>query len=230
MGCHAPPAFRLSLSATGHRQCAMVWELLCPDTIFLRSGDGGDGLDAIRVVTRSGLRWRPAILAFRPRRFLTFHVPVDLPHGAGVGSDWWAGRSICRRIAISAPTIGGGRDGLGPVRLTMHWRSHDRGNASLSRPASRFVHVFPVQRAVLEAVTPQVMPLFGGPGSRAATVNGSGPQRLQPPISRTPTACPHRGAGRKPLSFAVRDAAGQRLGAQGGIGRGCGSSHFVRPQ
>jgi len=170
------------------------WELLCPHETHA-VWDGGEGLDAIRVTGAPGQL--PSAISHFGHGVLTFHVPVIFRTEPG-----WdlmvSGPTNAPKDAI-APLSGVVETDWAPFSFTMNWRftrSAQRVGFAAGEP---FCHIYPVQRGVLEEVTPTILPLSAAPDLARRHREWSQSRGPSTAISTTPTAMPRRPAGRSSI-------------------------------
>lgn len=185
------------------------WELLCPSR-FSAVWDGGDGLDAIRVMP-DGNTTVPAISHFG-HGVLTFHVPVIFR--TEPGWDLMVGGPINLPKDAIAPLSGVVETDWTPFSFTMNWRFTRSGQRIAFEAGEPFCHVFPVQRGALEAVMPKLMPLSADPDlARRHREWSESRNAFNRDLTRPDSDA--ASAGWQKLYHRGQDAAGEQLSAQG---------------
>jgi hypothetical protein len=127
------------------------WEILCPSA-FNAIWHGSSGLDAVQV-TPASYTSAPAVSHFG-EGIMTFHVPCLFRTDPGV--DLLVQGPINRPKDALAPLTGVIETDWAPYTFTMNWKFTRPEIPVRFEQGEPFCHIFPIERAALERVEPEL--------------------------------------------------------------------------
>lgn len=136
------------------------WELLSPCG-FSAIWDGTPATDGIRVTPDPGVRPESVPVSLFGHGVLTFHVEgiIRTPPGWNL----WVGGSPNGAKDAIAPLGGVIETDWSPYSFTMNWRFTRANQAIRFEENEPFAFIFPVERGVIDAVEPEIVPIEEAP-------------------------------------------------------------------